>query len=188
MLLQDIRTRLADQGVGSTYGSTGDYLITLRSLNSTADNGIAVVPTGGFQNSLVGGWEQPTFQTLVRGTRNSSTDLEDKVDDLISALDGFQGVLNDFVYHDIRKQGDTLWLGPDKEKRPVYSVNWMAVKSTIPECFFFFDASMGISQVYTGTYTRADTATVAIEGGPHLGRILSTAVSGVPRIGWFTTS
>ena len=187
--LEDIRTRLADQSVGSTYGSTGDWLITLRGLTSTEDNNIGLMRTGGLPQEQNTDVDRPTFQVLVRGTADSSTELEDKVDDVVEALDKFQGVLNDTRYFDIQKQGDVFWLGPDEEHRPLYSLNFEVMKDRHPECFFFFDATMGVaSQVYPGTYSRADTATNYIEGGPNLARILSTAASGVARLAWFTTS
>ncbi len=189
MFLEDIRTRLADQAVGSTYGSTGDWLITLRGLTSTGDNQIGLARTGGLPQEANADVDRPTFQVMVRGTQDSSTDIEDKVDDVVEALDKFQGVLNDTRYYDIQKQGDILWLGWDEEHRPLYSLNFAVLKARHPECFLFFDATMGIaSQVYSGTFTRADTATNYIEGGPNLERILSTAASGVARVAWFTTS
>ncbi len=186
--LEDIRTRLADQGVGSTYGSTGDYLITIRGLTSTGDNQIGLMRTGGLPQEANTDVDRPTFQVLVRGARNNSTGLEDKVDDVVEALDKFQGYLNDTRYFDIQKQGDVFWLGPDEKHRPLYSLNFEVTKARHPECFFFFDATMGEHQVYSGTYTRADTATNYIEGGPNLDRLLSTAASGVARVAWFTTS
>ncbi len=185
--LEDVRTRLVDQNVGSTYGSTGDWHVTVRGLTSTGSNDIGISRTGGQPQEESVDVDRPTFQILVRGTKDSSTGLEDKVDDVVEALDKFNGVLNDTRYYDVQKQGDILWLGYDAD-RPVYSLNFLAWKDRHPECFFFFDATHGVSKVYSGTYTRADTATNYIEGGPNLGRLLSTAASGVARIGWFTTS
>ena len=191
--LEDIRTRLADQGVGSTYGSTGDFLITLRGLTSTSvgggDNNIGLMRTGGLPQEANTDVDRPTVQVMVRGTADDSTGLEDKVDDVVEALDKFQGYLNDTRYFDIQKQGDIFFLGPDEQQRPLYSINFEVTKARHPECFFFFDATMGVaSQVSPGNYTRADTATNYIEGGPQTARLLSTAASGVARIGWFTTS
>ena len=157
--LEDVRTRLVDQNVGSTYGSTGDWHVTIRGLTSTGSNDIGVVRTGGLPQETNTDVDRPTFQVTVRGTKDSSTDIEDKVDDVVEALDKFQGVLNDTRYYDVQKTGDVLWLGYD-DGRPLYSLNFVTMKDRHPEFFFCFDATMGVgSQVYYGTYSRADTAT-----------------------------
>ena len=191
-LLEDIETRLKETGVGSSAGST-DFPISLRGLQSANDSNIGIRRTGGraelapFNAQPADIVDNVSFQITVRGDVNS-TEIEDKVDDVISVLDGFNGVLNDVRYYDVRKQGDSLFLGYDENHRPIYSLNWIANKGRIPEVFFAFDAAHGLGQVADGTYIRADTATNYIEGGDQTERLLSTSASGVARIGWFTTS
>lgn len=100
---------------------------------------VAVIPTGGLpQHSEEASdiLSRPTFQVLVRGagplsasTSNTSTGLEQKVDDVISALNLFSGTLLGRAYKDIQLQGEPISLGRDENARPMYSVNFLAFRS-----------------------------------------------------------
>ena len=129
-LLEEITRRLSTQGVGTT-SSTATWQIVLRGfIPSTKAQQIAIVPSGGFQQyTQRAPIERPTFQILVRGASTGSTGLEAKVQGVVDALNFFDGSLLSRVYVDIQRQGDVLYLGRDEEERPVYSINFMALRS-----------------------------------------------------------
>lgn len=131
--LQDIKTRLVAQGVGSTGATSTGWRIVYRELlpvvGSIGAQQIAIIPTGGFPEDGKPPIERPTCQIVVQGTSNASSGLETKVDAVISALNLFNGTLNGWTYVDIRRQGDKLWLGRGDDHRPRYAVNFLAVRS-----------------------------------------------------------
>jgi hypothetical protein len=128
-LVDEIGTRLTAASVGGLPGSTQTYTIYYRELTETPDKQIAIVPTGGSQQEHAEAVERPSFQVLVRGAANSSTDLEAKVNDVVDALNLWDGTISGRRYIDIQRSGDILYLGRDENQRPMYSVNFGTVRS-----------------------------------------------------------
>ena len=123
--------RLVAQSVGGVAGSTHAWRIVGRGLQETPDQMIAITPTGGGFQEANAGYDQPTFQILIRGKSTGGAEVETKVAAVITALDQFIGVLSTGTnadYVDIQKQGDILWLGRDENHRPLFSVNFMALR------------------------------------------------------------
>lgn len=131
--LQDIKTRLVAQGVGTTSATSTGWRIVYRELQpvvgSIGAQQIAIIPTGGYPEDGKPPIERPTCQILIQGTSNASSGLEVKVDGVIRALNLFNGTINGWTYVDIRRQGDKLWLGRGDDHRPRYAVNFLAVRS-----------------------------------------------------------
>ena len=131
--LQDIKTRLVAQGVGTTSATSTGWRIVYRELQPVVGGigaqQIAIIPTGGYPEDGKPPIERPTCQILIQGTSNASSGLEMKVDGVISALNLFNGTINGWTYVDIRRQGDKLWLGRGDDHCPRYAVNFLAVRS-----------------------------------------------------------
>jgi hypothetical protein len=131
-LVEEVQQRLIDQSVGGNMASTEAWKITHRELVPSPDTAIAVVPTGGGTQFAVADnpLDRPTFQVMVRAAANSSTGLEQKVNDVITALNLYSGTpsTGGAEYVDIQKEGDALYLGRDENQRPVYSLNFRAIR------------------------------------------------------------
>lgn len=131
--IEDIKTRLVAQGVGSTGATSTGWRIVYRELQpivgSIGAQQIALIPTGGYPEDGKPPIERPTCQIVVQGTSNASSGLEMKVADVITALNLFNGTINGWTYVDIRRQGDKIWLGRGDDQRPRYAVNFLAVRS-----------------------------------------------------------
>jgi len=94
---------------------------------------------------------------VIRGSRTGSTGLEDKVEDVVAALQGFAGTLNSVGYMDISQQGDVLWLGRDENENPVYALNWTAHREDGPELLFAYRVTTHESFPDGVSFTRATT-------------------------------
>lgn len=132
-LLEDLGARLTAQSVGSTGATSTGWRIVYRELQpvegAVGAQQIALVPTGGFPEDGKPPIERPTFQVVVQGTSAASSGLEAKVQEVVGALNKFNGTLNGWYYPDIRRQGDKLWLGRGDDQRPRYALNFLAVRS-----------------------------------------------------------
>ena len=125
----EIGTRLSTQGVTD---STWD--LQYIELQPQPDRAVAVIPSGGFSGL---GWstarktalDQPTFQVVVRGQTTGIDTAYTKIEAVRTALDGFDGTLGSYRYTDIRQQGDILSLGRDENDRPLYALNFVALRS-----------------------------------------------------------
>ena len=123
--------RLVAQGVGGLPGSTHAWRIVGRGLQETPDQMIGIIPTGGGPQNATAGFDRPNFQVLIRGKSTGGSEVETKVAAVVTALDQFSGVLSTGTnadYVDIQKQGDILWVGRDENHRPLYSVNFQALR------------------------------------------------------------
>ena len=146
-LPEEIAGRLVAQGIGTVAWSVGEiyypvtaagWLITALDFHPSTvnDQQIAVIPTGGYAPEVSEGTThltKPTFQTLVRGPNPNSTlyssGVTDKVADVITALNLYQGTLEGHKYLDIQLTGEPSFIGRDANQRPVFSVNWLAMRS-----------------------------------------------------------
>lgn len=131
--LEDLKTRLVAQGVGTTGATSTGWRIVYRELQPVVAGigaqQIALIASGGFPEDGKPPIERPTCQVVIQGTSDASSGLEDKVAGVISALNLFNGTINGWTYVDIRRQGDKLWLGRGDDQRPKYAVNFLAVRS-----------------------------------------------------------
>ena len=136
-LPDEIALRLTSQGVGTTDAGSTEWLLTGWGFSPSTANDwqIAIVPTGGYAPEIAEGTThltKPTFQTLVRGGTpggRSSTGLAAKVESVITALNLYQGTLQGHKYLDIQLTGEPSFIGRDENQRPVFSVNWLAMRS-----------------------------------------------------------
>ncbi len=123
--------RLSSQSVASTDSASTGWRLVARGLQPTPDRQVAVIETGGSQHeSDKGDMDRPSFQLLIRDAEDGTFGtLETKVGAAITALDFFSGVTGSWTYIDIQMQGDRLYLGRDENQRPMYSVNFQALRS-----------------------------------------------------------
>lgn len=134
MLLDEIATRLVSQSVGGLPGTSEStatgWTIYARELNDAPDQSIALIPSGGFTVGNVDRqYRMPTFQVLVRGSQTASSALETKVAGIQTALDRFDGTISGVNYVDVQQQGEPAFLGRDEKERPLYSLNFVALRS-----------------------------------------------------------
>lgn len=130
MLLDEIMARLTSQGVATTGAASTSWRLGARELQDSPDRFVAVIPTGGGQQEGVAPLDRPTFQLLVRDAKDGAHGtLEQKVRDADSAVNLFAGTLASWTYVDIQRQGDVLYLGRDENQRPMYSLNYQALRS-----------------------------------------------------------
>ena len=132
MILDEMAAVLSAAGVASTtaVGSTGTaWALTKRELQHQPSRMIAVIATGGFPQEPRLEIDRPTFQLLIRGSTGDSSGLEQKVTDAVNALNLTDGTFSNWTYVDIQKRGDVLYLGRDENQRPLYSVNFLALRS-----------------------------------------------------------
>lgn len=132
MLLDEIGARLTAQAVATT-GGTGASAATMRlvyrEFQPTPEWQLVLTPSGGFQGEGRPELDRPTFQVRVRGAESASTTLEVKTAAVVTALHQFAGTLSGRYYVDIARQGDTLYLGRDENQRPIYALNFLALRS-----------------------------------------------------------
>lgn len=135
MLLDEIGARLTAQSVASTSAGSTGWRLVYRDLQPTPARQVCVVLTGGLPQDGEAPIDRPTFQVMVRGSSADGSALatEARVQRVVNALNLFDGTLTGSsvprVYVDIQKQGDTFYLGRDAHQRPLYSVNFLAVRS-----------------------------------------------------------
>lgn len=90
-LADEIINKLSSAGIGGTT-STASWRLVQRDFipgtagSSTQAQQICVTPTGGFPQVIAEDLGRPTFQVRIRGDADSSTGLEDKVDDVVGTL------------------------------------------------------------------------------------------------------
>jgi len=131
----EIGARLTSQGVCSTSAGSTGWMLRYRALTPAPVRQVVVTPSGGLPQEGKAPIDRPGFQVLVRGSSADGGELEAKVDQVIQAVNLFDGTLTGLynsvprVYVDIQKQGDTLFLGLDDNQRPIYSVNFLATRS-----------------------------------------------------------
>lgn len=128
-LLDEIGAQLTVAGVASSGASSTGWALRYRGLTPQPVRQVAVIPSGGFAQEGIAPIDRPTFQVLVRGSSDMGRDLEDKVDDVDSALNLVEGVVGGRVYVDIQRQGDKAFLGLDEHQCPLYSLNYLALRS-----------------------------------------------------------
>lgn len=85
--------------------------------------------SGGFQQEGKPPLDRPTFQVLVRGSSVDSETLEAKVDAVDAALNQQSSQMVGWYYADLQRQGDRQFLGWDDAQRPLYSLNYLALRS-----------------------------------------------------------
>lgn len=134
-LLEEVARRLSTQGVGTT-SSTSAWRVVYRDFlpgsigGSTKAQQIVITPTGGFPQLLAESLTYPTFQIRVRGASSGSTGLEQKVTDVITALNKVGPItLLSVTWRDCVMEGEPLFIGRDEEQRPVYALNFTAWRS-----------------------------------------------------------
>jgi hypothetical protein len=124
---QEIGNRLVSLGIATTGES--DWKLAYRDFFPTPHRQVLVRLSGGNPGEGKADLDRPTFQVLVRGQENESSGIESKVEAVVAALHRFDGTLSGWVYPDIQRQGDVLYLGRDDNQRPMYSLNFQALRS-----------------------------------------------------------
>ena len=191
-LQEDVKTILVDASVGSTSSTGVTWRIVYREfvagtqVATTAGGQIAITEMGGFQEWEHSRLQWPTFQVRVMAPTTGSTGLEDKMDEILSVLDHYNGTPIDVPITNIGAQSPPLYLGRDDNQRPMYSLNFLAYRQNSPEIFFEWRAGQG-----GGTFTRVTStsapASFAVNSDVGGWGTLTTAQSGVRRIEWVST-
>lgn len=127
-LLSEVGARLTAAGVASTASSTG-WLLKYRGLPPTPSRALAVSLTGGFQQEGQAPLNRPTFQVLIRGSSDDGAALETQVERVVNALNCQSTQMSGWVWVDCQLQGDVQNLGWDENQRPLYSANFLALRS-----------------------------------------------------------
>ncbi len=132
-LVVEIGKRLSSQSVASTAAGSTSFLLRYFELPSTHDRAVTVVPIPGFEMEYATNLDRPGVQVMVRGAVNGLSELEDKADDVVVALNLIAHSTNFAAsgreYVDIRKTSDPIWIGRDDNDRPMVSVNFYAMRS-----------------------------------------------------------
>lgn len=130
-LLAEVGARLLAAGVAGTSGTaTGSvWPLRYRGLPPTPSRCVAVTLSGGFAPEGKAPLDRPTFQVLVRGSTSDGVTLEQKVEAVSTALHARSTAFTTWTWVDVQRQGDALWLGWDDGQRPMYSVNFAALRS-----------------------------------------------------------
>lgn len=127
--IADLGARLSAAGVATTSAGSTGWRLCLRGLLESPDRCVGLLPTGGFQQDGIAPIDRPTAQVLVRGAKTDGAEVEAKMAAVCSALNLQSSALTGWTYVDLQKQGDVLWLGWDELQRPMYSVNFLALRS-----------------------------------------------------------
>lgn len=129
MLITEVMRYLDSRGV-VTYdasGISGNVFFGL--LPTSPDIAVAILPSGGRSSSIKHSYDNPTFQVLVRGTRDPRTGYE-KALEVYDALHGFSGgPFVDGGYWVVKCQGvqsEPVHIGQDENGRHRYSLNFWA--------------------------------------------------------------
>lgn len=132
-LVVEIGKRLSSQSVASTAAGSTSFLLRYFELPSTHDRAVTVVPIAGFGMEYATNLDRPGVQVLVRASANGASELEDKADAIVAALNLIAHTTNlagsGREYVDIRKTSDPIWLGRDDNDRPIMAVNFYAMRS-----------------------------------------------------------
>lgn len=130
-LVTEIGSRLSSQSVATT-GSTGWRLVYQDFVDGTSipDTQVCVRNSGGFPGEARADLDRPTVQVMIRGSVSDSTGSTlTKAVAVNTALHRYDGTLSGWTYVDIERQGDLLYLGRDDNQRPLYSLNFTALRS-----------------------------------------------------------
>lgn len=126
MLAVELATYLDDQGL-VTFSATaagGDCFV--EKLPQSPDEAVAIMSTGGWREDGKLGYDSPTLQLVVRGTKDPQAGFERAVA-LYDALHGLHAVeLVDggtYVVGCWAQQSAPIRLGPDDNGRYEYSIN-----------------------------------------------------------------
>lgn len=127
-LLAEVGARLTAAGVCSTAAGSTGWRLVYRGLQPSPARQVCVTPTGGF---AAPGLEvrSPTFQVLLRGSSGEDATLEAKAEAVVTALDQQSSAMSGWTWPDLRVQGDVSFLGWDEGQRPLYAVNFAALRS-----------------------------------------------------------
>jgi hypothetical protein len=127
-LLDEVGARLTAAGVATTSAGSTGWRLVYRGLGPSPVRQVAVIPTGGFP--AVGlDVRSPTFQLLLRGSSGDGATLEAKAEAAITALDQQSSAMSGWTWPDLRLQGGPHFLGWDEGQRPLYSLNFAALRS-----------------------------------------------------------
>lgn len=128
-LLDEVGARLTAAGVCSTGAVDPAWRLLYRGFSPTPSRQMAVSLTGGFQQEGQAPLNRPTFQVMVRGSSGDAAVLESQVAAMVGALNCMSSQMVGWTYVDIQMQGDVQFLGWDESQRPLYSANFLALRS-----------------------------------------------------------
>jgi hypothetical protein len=136
-LLDEVASRLSSQGVASSSGEDGFYLVRGWLPDSTAlpDQMMAVIQTGGQAADAAVEIDRPGLQVLTRGqslqtTSSAYQEAEAKAQAAKSALHAITpGSLDGRHYVGIWATQDPFFMGYDSEYRPLFSENFILQRS-----------------------------------------------------------
>ncbi|MBW2030730.1 MAG: hypothetical protein JRJ31_16830 [Deltaproteobacteria bacterium] len=119
---EDIKDILEQSSVG--VGTFGTDLFIGREPDSPNDC-VTIYDTGGQEPVMNYTYDYPTVQIRVRGSRMGYKAAWTKANSIKEALNGLTNeTWNSTRYIQIEAMGDPLFLGYDKEQRPVFVINF----------------------------------------------------------------
>lgn len=135
-LLDELGTRLSDQGLASSSGADGWVLYKSQLPDSTTvqDRAVSLFQTPGEAPEARVEIDRPHVQVVVRGAsqHDSSTGYEEaeaKAQAIKRDLHEFSGALSGRHYPGIWALQDPAFAGYDQSRRPRFSVNFRAWRS-----------------------------------------------------------
>ena len=200
MLLDEIGTRLDDQGIASSSGDDGWVLVKSMLPDSSAlqNKIVALIDTPGGSPSAYTELDEPHFQVLVRGdpiTTVSSAyqEARSKIDEVKRDLHAITPrLLSDTHFAGIWALQDPFLLEYDKSDRPVLAINFRALRERTSVLFSYsagdsLAASSSFGRI-TSSSAPATFADIAIVGASSELGTVSTAANNEARIQWMSTA
>lgn len=126
MIITEIARYLHNQGLGvfDETGVAGNIFIA--TMPNKPDHAIALFPTGGYPSSGTHGYDEPTFQVLVRGGLDPRAPMQ-KAQDIYDALHGLHHTElpgGTWVIGCLGIQSGPVAIGKDQSGRHEFSLNF----------------------------------------------------------------
>lgn len=122
---EDIKDMLVAEGLGTFQTD-----LFIADFPDAPDSCTVVSLAPGGEPGLWYEWQRPGIQILVRGSANTYTTANSKIDEIAAFLHGYQNTINSARYALIQQQGDVLYIGKDESTRPIFSANFRIQRTT----------------------------------------------------------